>query len=187
MFELYQVYVVNNAPNCNNYVVQEISLSACTNVIVRITSNTNAVGPFDVYIDSLSTTPIYTGLTRSQMLDGVVVQLGPCDTYEMYIVTQDWIPLTTEDDLLWDVRDFVYPFGVSSGTTSGNVCSNNTVSTTIYAVGLWDSADRFYTDSELTTPFNGDNLWWKSLDYGFESNLAVQIDSDGFPINTNNC
>lgn len=187
MFETYFVYVVNTAPNCDNYVVQEISLSACTNVIVRITSSTNAIGPFDVYKDSLSTTPIYTGLTRQQMLDGVVVQLGPCDIYEMYIVTQDWIPLITQDDNLWDVRGFVYPFGVSSGSTSGNVCSNNTVSYTIYAVGDWEYADRFYTDNELTMPFDGNNLWWRSLDYGFESNLVIQIDSDGFPVNTDNC
>lgn len=187
MFELYSVYVVNTAPGCENYVEQQVSLSACTSVIIRITPNTNAIGPFDIYKDSISGTPIFTGLTRQQMLEGVVVQLGPCDTYEMYIVTQDWTPLITQDDKLWDVRGFVYPFGVSSGTTFGNVCLNNTSSNTIYAVGLWNSADRFYVDSELTIPFNGNNLWWKSLDFGLESNLVIQINSDGFPINSNNC
>lgn len=187
MFELYSVFVVNNAPGCENYVEQQISLSACTNVIIRITSNTNAIGPFDVYKDSLETTPIFTGMTRQQMLDGVVVQLGPCETYEMYIVTQDWIPLTMQDGKLWDVRGFVYPFGVSSGSTAANVCLNNTVSTTLYAVGEWENADRFYIDNELTTPFDGNNLWWRSLSSGLDSNLVLQIDSDGFPINTDNC
>jgi hypothetical protein len=187
MFELYSVYVVNTAIGCENYVEQQVSLSACTNVIIRITSNTNAIGPFDIYKDSLSTEPIFTGLTRQQMLDGIVVQLGPCDTYEMYIVTQDWIPLITQDNKLWDVRGFVYPFGVSSGTTSASVCLNNTSSSVIYAVGGWENADRFYVDDQLTTPFDGNNIWWRSLDFGFESNLVIQIDSDGFPINTNNC
>lgn len=187
MFEQYIVYVVNNDPDCNNYVVQEISLSACTNVIVRINPSSNAVGPFDVYKDSMDTTPVYTNLTRQEILNGVVVQLGPCETYEMYIVTQDWIPLTMEDGTLWDVRDFVYPFGVSSGSTSVDACSNDTVSNTLYAVGKWENADRFYIDNNLTTPFNGGDLWWRSLEFGFESDLVYQIDSDGFITDTTNC
>lgn len=185
MFELYSVYVVNTAPGCDNYVEQQVSLSACTNVIIRITPNTNAIGPFDVYVESLSSTPILTGQTRQQMLDGVVVQLGPCDTYEMYIVTQDWVPLVTQDHLLWDVRGFVYPFSVSSGSTAVNSCASLTPVTTLYAVGGWENADRFYTDGELTTPFNGGDLWWQSLD--ISTGFVVQIDADGFPINTYNC
>lgn len=187
MFELYSVFVVNTAPGCENFIEQQISLSACTNVIVRITSNTNAIGPFDVYKDSLSTTPIFTGMSRQQMLDGVVVQLGPCETYEMFIVTQDWIPLTMQDGTLWDTRGFVYPYNVASGSTSSNACADTTTPITMYAVGIWESVDRFYIDELLTTPFNGGNNWFKNNSPGYTSGMVIQIDSEGFPINTNNC
>ena len=187
MFELYSVYVVNTAPGCDNYVEQQVSLSACTNVIIRITSNTNAIGPFDIYLNSMDSTPIETGLTRQQMLDGVVVPVGPCDTFEMYITTQDWIPLITQDDKLWDVRGFVYPFNVASGTTSSNACADGSTSITLYGVGVWESVDRFYTDAGLTSPLNGNNLWFKNNSVGYTSETVIQIDSDGFPINTFNC
>lgn len=187
MFENYLVYVVNTAPECNNYVVEQILLSACTEVIIKITPNTNATGPFDIYKDSLLTTPILTGLTRQQMLDGVSIQLGPCETYEMYIVTQDWIPLTMQDGTLWDTRGFVYPFNVASGITQSDVCLDTSGSITMYAVGIWESADRFYVDELLNIPFDGGNNWFKNNSPGYTSDMLIQIDSDGFPITTYNC
>ena len=75
---LYSIIVVNNAPGCNNSITQQVSTTGCTNYIVRITQNTNALGPFSVYLDSV--TPlnlIYSGLTRQDMLNGVIVQVGP--------------------------------------------------------------------------------------------------------------
>jgi hypothetical protein len=75
---LYSVIVVNTAPGCNNFIEQQISADTCNNYIVRITQNTNALGPFDVYIGSTATTAVYSAQTRTEMLNGVVVQLGPC-------------------------------------------------------------------------------------------------------------
>jgi hypothetical protein len=187
MFELYSVYVVNTASGCSNYVEQQVSISACTNVIIRITSNTNAIGPFDIYVDSLDSTPIRTGVSRQEMLDGVVIQIGPCEEFEMYITTQDWIPLITQDDRLWDVRGFVYPFNVATGNVPNNVCIDSSTSITLYGVGVWESVDRFYLDAELTSPLNGNNLWYKNNSSGYTSETLFQIDSEGFPINTFNC
>ena len=77
---LQSIIVVNTAPGCNNLIEQQISADTCNNYIVRITSTTNALGPFDVYIDTTGSTPVYSAQTRTQMINGVVVQLGPCVT-----------------------------------------------------------------------------------------------------------
>ena len=82
---LQSIFVVNTAPGCDNYIEQQVSATTCNTYIVRITPNTNALGPFDVYIstypDPLSAaTLLYSAQTRTQMLNGVVVQIGPCVT-----------------------------------------------------------------------------------------------------------
>ncbi len=77
---LQSVIVVNTAPGCDNLIEQQISADTCNNYIVRITPNTNALGPFDVYVDTTGSTPVYSAQTRTQMINGVVVQLGPCVT-----------------------------------------------------------------------------------------------------------
>lgn len=79
------IIVVNTAPGCDNYIEQQVSATTCNTYIVRITPNTNALGPFDVYVstypDPLSAATLYySAQTRTQMLNGVVVQLGPCIT-----------------------------------------------------------------------------------------------------------
>jgi hypothetical protein len=69
---LYTISVINTAPGCNNEIEQQVTVTGCTSYIVRIASNSNALGPFDVYVDS----SIYSsGNTRTQMLNGVVVEL----------------------------------------------------------------------------------------------------------------
>lgn len=77
---LQSIIVVNTAPGCNNFIEQQVSADTCNNYIVRITPTTNAIGPFNVYIGSTGTTPVYSAQTRTQMINGVVVQLGPCVT-----------------------------------------------------------------------------------------------------------
>lgn len=77
---LQSIIVVNTAPGCDNLIEQQISADTCNNYIVRITPNTNAIGPFNVYVDSTGSTPVYSAQTRIDMINGVVVQLGPCIT-----------------------------------------------------------------------------------------------------------
>jgi len=75
------IIVVNTAPGCSNQISQQITATTCNTYIVRITQNTNALGPFNVYLDSISpSTILYSAQTRTQMLNGVTVQLGPCVT-----------------------------------------------------------------------------------------------------------
>lgn len=77
---LQSIIVVNTAAGCNTFIEQQVSVDTCTNYIVRITQNTTALGPFDIYIDTTGSTPYMVGVTRNDLLDGVVVPLGPCIT-----------------------------------------------------------------------------------------------------------
>ena len=72
---LYSIIVVNTAPGCDTEIEQQFSVSACTSYIVKLTSNSNAIGPFNVYIDTTGSTPIYSAQTRAEMIGGVVVSL----------------------------------------------------------------------------------------------------------------
>jgi hypothetical protein len=67
------ILVVNTASGCNTIVEQQITVSGPSCWIVRIPSSSNAIGPFDVYIGSTGTTAYYTGQTRTEMINGVVV------------------------------------------------------------------------------------------------------------------
>jgi hypothetical protein len=49
----YNILVVNNAPGCNDTTVsQQETATTCTTYIVRLASNSNALGPFSVFVDS---------------------------------------------------------------------------------------------------------------------------------------
>ena len=77
---LYSIFVVNTAPGCDNEIEQQLSVSGCTNYIIRLASNSNALGPFDVYsslfpIGLTGATLVYTAVTRYEMFNGVVVPI----------------------------------------------------------------------------------------------------------------
>jgi hypothetical protein len=76
----YSIIVVNEAPGCENSAVQVIDVTGCTQVLIRIAPNNDAQGPFDVYLDSTGTTPLFSAVTRSQMLTGVTTSIGSCPT-----------------------------------------------------------------------------------------------------------
>jgi hypothetical protein len=73
---LYSILVTNNYDGCTTEIEQQIDVTSCTNYIVRLTSNSNALGPFDVFVDSVI---YYSAQTRTQMLNGVVITLE-CQT-----------------------------------------------------------------------------------------------------------
>ena len=68
----YSILVTNIAPGCDNQIEQQISVTGCTTYIVRLTANSNALGPFNVYVDN---DIYYSAVTRNDMLDGVVVNI----------------------------------------------------------------------------------------------------------------
>jgi hypothetical protein len=66
----YTITVTNNADGCNNEIQEQLSVSGCSTYIVRLASNSNALGPFNVYLDS---NIYYSAQTRNEMLNGVLV------------------------------------------------------------------------------------------------------------------
>jgi hypothetical protein len=68
----YSILVTNNAPGCNKQIEQQIEVTECTTYIVRLASNSNALGPFTVYVDGAIN---YSNVTRTDMINGVVVNL----------------------------------------------------------------------------------------------------------------
>jgi hypothetical protein len=77
---LYSIFVVNTAPGCDNEIEQQLSVSGCTNYIIRLASNSNALGPFDVFysifpIGLTGATLAYSAVTRYDMFNGVVVSI----------------------------------------------------------------------------------------------------------------
>ena len=70
---LYNISVINNAPGCNDTTVTEqVSVNGCTTYIVRLASNSNALGPFSIYVDASF---FGSGYTRTDMFNGIVIPL----------------------------------------------------------------------------------------------------------------
>jgi len=68
----YTITVTNNAVGCDNEIEQQLTVEGCSTYIVRLTSNSNALGPFNVYVNGLL---YYSNVTRVEMLLGVEVIL----------------------------------------------------------------------------------------------------------------
>ena len=69
----YSILVTNNAPGCDTEIEQQLTVTGCTSYIVRLSSNSNALGPFNVYVDDVI---YYSAQTRTEMLNGVVITLA---------------------------------------------------------------------------------------------------------------
>ena len=69
----YTITVTNNADGCNNEIEQQLTVTSCSTYIVRLTTNSNALGPFNVYLDS---SIYYSAQTSTQMLNGVVITIS---------------------------------------------------------------------------------------------------------------
>lgn len=250
---LQSIIVVNTAPGCDNLIEQQISADTCNNYIVRITQNTNALGPFNVYVDTTGSTPVYSAQTRQEMLNGVVVQLGPCATPTPTITpsftptppvtptitstpavtptttqTPDVTPTITQTPsltpsftpsqtntptftqtptltqtptatitvlglviLLQDGEELLLqndepilleqestPFLVSSGDSSCQLGAVSLTQTIYASSSIWLNVNRFYTDTALTTPFNGGGLYYTNESGG--CGPCNIIDSSGY-------
>ena len=94
---LYNILVVNNAAGCSDTsVTEQVSASTCTTYIVRLASNSNALGPFSIYVDA---SLFGSGYTRTDMFNGVVISLGcttPTPTPTPSAVTPTPTPTNTE-------------------------------------------------------------------------------------------
>lgn len=68
---LHTILVVNNAPGCvGAEVEQQVTVTGCTTYIVRLSQNSNALGPFSIYLDGVL---FGSGYSRTEMFNGVVI------------------------------------------------------------------------------------------------------------------
>jgi hypothetical protein len=75
LMSLFSIIVVNTTPGCDTQIEQQVNVTGCTSYLVRLTTNSDAVGPFNVYVDTTGSTPYYSAVTKTQMIIGVVVAL----------------------------------------------------------------------------------------------------------------
>jgi hypothetical protein len=73
---IYSILVTNNAPGCVSEIEQQLTVTACTQYIISLTSNSTSLGPFNIYLDDVI---YYSAVTRNNFLDGVVVNVD-CTT-----------------------------------------------------------------------------------------------------------
>lgn len=123
---LYSIYVVNTAPGCDNSIVQQLNVTGCTNYILRLASNSNAIGPFNVYLNAISTPNIiYSALTRSQILGGVQITfectLTPTPTQTATPQTPTPTPTNTSTPPLPSNTPTTTPTVTSTPTTTPSV------------------------------------------------------------------
>ncbi len=73
---LFSIVVINTAPGCDDEVEQNITVSGCTSYRIKLVPGSEALGPFNVYVDA---SLYYSAVTRTVMLTGVTVNLD-CPT-----------------------------------------------------------------------------------------------------------
>jgi hypothetical protein len=74
------LYIVNQDPTCVTTIQSNVSFTSCSQTfIIRISAQSNASGPFDIYSGSTGTTAIYSNLTRTQLVAGVSITLYNSD------------------------------------------------------------------------------------------------------------
>lgn len=177
---LYSVIVVNTDNAVNDKVEKVLSVSSCSDYICRLQIGSTAAGPFDVYINSISSVPLYTGLTRSQMFGGVVITLDCTEEIELLTQNGDFVLFQNSKNFI--LQQLVTIYSVSSGES---VCSSAsfTLNNKIYSSSInWNNVNRFFSDESLSLPFDGNNKWYSNTIDGCGG--MIQIDSLGYTNNS---
>lgn len=138
----HNITVTNNAVGCNNEIEQQLTVTGCSTYIVRLTTNSNALGPFNVYLDS---SIYYSAQTRTQMLDGVVVTIE-CGTPT---------PTPTPSITPTNVTPTVTPTITSTPTVTPTITPTPSITPTITPTpGLSPSQTPTNTATPTVTPTN---------------------------------
>jgi hypothetical protein len=71
----YKFIISNQDPVCGSSYEQTINTSGCTTFLLRLNNLSTSEGPFNIYIGTINSTPIYTNITRNQLSAGVQYSL----------------------------------------------------------------------------------------------------------------
>lgn len=72
---VYKFIISNQDPVCGSSYEQTINTSGCTTFLLKLNTLSTSEGPFNIYIDTINSTPIYTNVSRSQLLTGLQYSL----------------------------------------------------------------------------------------------------------------
>lgn len=176
---IYSIVVVNTAPGCGNEIEQQLNVTSCSSFIVKLSPTSNAIGPFNVLVNDEI---YYQDQTRQQMLNGVIINLM-CDSPDILLFTQEGFQLVTQDDRPILAQQKPTAYLVSQGDVSCPITADLTQ--TIYSqTTIWDQVVRFYSDIDLTIPFDGNNLYYTNS--GSSCGYCWAIDNNGYTSNFNN-
>jgi hypothetical protein len=132
----YTITVTNNAVGCDNEIEQQLEVTSCSTYIVRLTSNSNALGPFNVYVNGLL---YYSNVTRVELLLGVEVIIE-CGT-----------PTPTPTPTITPTSQTPTPTPTS--TTTPTVTPTNTTTPTVTpTIGLSPTPTSTITPTPTNTP-----------------------------------
>jgi hypothetical protein len=172
-------------------------------ILLLLTTAGSDTGPFDLYENStgpfvlfesavdkidLTTLPGYSTTVPSGTTQVRVQSTGVCPNY-IDIVLEQTTTTTTTTALPYSV--FVVGFDVTASPSPGGfasntlACSGSGTPLTLYSNPASTTFDQLisnghalYTNNTLTTPFDGQGLWYKALSPA--SNRVVRIDTNGF-------
>jgi hypothetical protein len=80
-FDIVSIFIVNEDPSCPSTTVEnQVSFSSCSETyIVRISAQSNAAGPFSVYTGATSGTPVFSAVSRTDLVAGQSLLLYNAD------------------------------------------------------------------------------------------------------------
>lgn len=153
---------------------------------------TNPVPPQVIFDSTIP--PIFEGIKRIML---ICVDANGCEIFKIIDASSQVIQVCL---IFQDGREFGTQGTITSNTPE-QVCAQQSATTytvnigyssvatscadTSYVINLfsavdgWESVISLYFDPGMDSPFDGDNLWYKIS----ESNLALQINTDGYVIN----
>jgi hypothetical protein len=70
------IYINNTGSDCNSTIIENVITTECTNYIVRLNPNSKAYGPFDIVVVNGVDYITYSGITVSELKNGVEIPLN---------------------------------------------------------------------------------------------------------------
>ena len=70
------IYITNNTSGCDFTLEENITTSSCTNYIFRLNPKVNNRGPFEITVVTGSIFQIYSGITYTELKNGVQLPLN---------------------------------------------------------------------------------------------------------------
>lgn len=73
---LHSIIVVNKWSGCtDNLIEQQFYVLGCTTKKLSLSPLSNSLGPYDVYLDTTGSTPVYSAVTREFLMTGVTINV----------------------------------------------------------------------------------------------------------------